>query len=163
MNAIGTQELKGYTLKGLSNVELLSFAHSNIEKLEPYSFFGVDNITTITFHSAKLRTVTPNAFVGIGKVTNIKLKATDISTLRCGALEGLNCVRYIHWDDSPIRCDCNIQWMVEMKDEISQDLTKSLVCASPFAFAGKSPFELMKNDLRCNDEERYAISHCVMT
>jgi len=155
LNQIQTERLDGYSLKGLSDISLISFTHSEIRKLEAYSFYGVNNVTTINFHSSRLRSVMPYAFVGIGKVTVIKLKSTDISTLMCETLEGLDCVRGIDWSDSPLRCDCNIQWMVELAPNISRDLTKNLLCSSPARFRGRSPFDLGKDELNCNDEERY--------
>ncbi|XP_067944114.1 leucine-rich repeats and immunoglobulin-like domains protein 3 [Watersipora subatra] len=154
-NQIKTERLKSYSLKGLKHIGLISFTHSEIRKLEEYSFFGVENITTINFHSSKLRDILPYAFVGLGKVGSIKMKSTSISTLTCEALEGLDCVKSVDWTLSPFRCDCNIQWMIELTANISLDIIKGMKCASPYQFRNRNPFELERNELGCLDEERF--------
>lgn len=154
LNAIKSTKLLGYRLQGLKHINLISFTHSHINKMYPYAFFGVDNISTINFHSSQLKTLMPNAFVGIGKVKDIRLKNTQISTLPCGALEGLDCVSSVNWAGSPLRCDCNVQWMVELSLNVSRDKTKNLMCASPTMYSGQSPFDMEKDDMQCNDEER---------
>lgn len=157
-NHMQSTELQSYTLRGIRDVNLLSFTHSNIKKLKPYSFFGIENITTINFHSSQVTSIYPRAFVGIGRVSVIKFKSTQVSTLKCDAFIGLDCVRSLHWDDSPIRCDCHIQWLVELKANISSDLTKGLTCASPYTFSGLKPHELNQDSLQCNDEEKYVLN-----
>lgn len=153
-NHMEATELQPYSLRGIRDINLLSFTHSNIRKLKPYSFLGINNITTINFHSSQVSTISPRAFVGIGKVSVIKFKSTQISTLKCDALVGVDCVRSIHWDDSPIRCDCHMQWLIEMRANISADLTKGLACASPYTLSGQEIHELNRDSLQCNDEER---------
>lgn len=152
-NAVTASRLKSYSLQGLRDIHLISFTHSKLTKIEAYAFYGVNNVTTINFHSSDLKEILPNAFVGIGKVRDIRLKNTQISTIRCGVLEGLDCVNSVNWGGSPFRCDCNLQWMVELSVNTSRDKTKELRCASPYQYKDMSPFEFDKTTMGCNEEE----------
>lgn len=154
LNSVTGEKLKSYTLKGLTHIGLLTFTHSEIQKIEKYAFFGVENVTTISFHSSKVRDIMPMAFVGIGRVGSIKLKSTQVSTITCDTLEGLNCVGNIDWEGSPLRCDCNMQWMVETAANVSRDLTRNMKCASPHRVRSKTILDLKRDELNCNDEER---------
>ena len=115
--------------RGLSHCNLLDLSNSLIETIENFTFFAVKNINYLNLSNCRIRYISNDSFKEMHRIKKINLEGNYLininentylelimNFLNSSAInENKNNQIFINFDRNPIKCDCDLIWLLNNK------------------------------------------------
>lgn len=172
LEGIPTRALSTNAFRGLSHCKNLHLSSTLIEEIEPNAFFRANHITKINLQNSRIRNLTRDSFRGLFRVDHIDLRGNYLYKLEQNVFEPLVInnskeniinatssitlieknerfiVGRISFEQNPIQCDCNLDWIIRNKI-LNQFIGLPELCAGPKGYDCLRMSELNLSNLAC--------------
>ena len=139
---------------GYTNLEYLLLYSNRIAQLECGAFTGLNNLEILYLISNPIQNICFTAFKGLESLAGLNLGATSLTSLSSRMFEYLHSLRYIYLSDTPLHCDCNLQWLSRVQHNFGLVSIRA-VCASPSEHINKAATNLSTYNYNCTQDLSY--------
>lgn len=132
-----------------SLISLIMNDMPHLKSVQEYSLFGLPNLKHLSFQGSwNLSEFSSQAFGSIEidnytKLEVINFKGTSLTFLNSSLFNHLENVKVFDLSGNPLRCDCNIKWIIDLGIETNG------LCVKPLSLRGRRLSNISENQLEC--------------
>ena len=113
-----------------ANLVHLNLFDNSLIQLESEVFKGLSNLETLSLESNPTQNISLTAFKGLKSLRKLFFEHTSLTSLSSRMFEYLPSLVYIVLYDTPLHCDCSLQWIPKVHHSFNLRLS-SAYCVSP--------------------------------
>ena len=118
------------TFSNYANLAYFSLYNNSLIQLESEVFKGLSNLEILSLNSNHIQDTSLTAFKGLESLKELSLYSNSLTSLSSRMFEYLPSLVYISLYDTPLHCDCCLQWISKVHHSFNLYLS-SAVCVSP--------------------------------